>query len=113
GRPPPRRGRLPPAPAGRPRRAPRGRPRGAPRRTIARILPAGSTVARGDGPHPVAHAQTLEHRVEAHVKAVSYRGPSDLRVVEKPDPHIEHPNDVILRVTVAAVCGSDLHLYRG
>ncbi len=47
------------------------------------------------------------------MKAVSYRGPSDLRVVEKPDPHIEHPNDVILRVTVAAVCGSDLHLYRG
>jgi threonine dehydrogenase-like Zn-dependent dehydrogenase len=47
------------------------------------------------------------------VKAVSYRGPGDLRVVEKTDPRIEHPNDVILRVTAAAVCGSDLHLYRG
>lgn len=47
------------------------------------------------------------------MKAVSYRGPADLRVVEKPDPQIEHPNDVILRVTAAAVCGSDLHLYRG
>ena len=47
------------------------------------------------------------------MKAVSYRGPGDLRVVEKPDPRIEHPNDVILRVTAAAVCGSDLHLYRG
>ncbi|HEX6939842.1 MAG TPA: zinc-dependent alcohol dehydrogenase [Longimicrobiales bacterium] len=47
------------------------------------------------------------------MKAVSYRGPADLRVVDKPDPRIEHPNDVILRVTAAAVCGSDLHLYRG
>lgn len=47
------------------------------------------------------------------MKAVSYRGPADLRVVQKDDPRIEHPNDVILRVTAAAVCGSDLHLYRG
>lgn len=47
------------------------------------------------------------------MKAVSYRGPGDLRVVAKPDPRIEHPNDVILRVTAAAICGSDLHLYRG
>lgn len=47
------------------------------------------------------------------MKAVSYRGPADLRVVQKDDPRIEHPNDVILRVTAAAICGSDLHLYRG
>ena len=33
--------------------------------------------------------------------------------LRQPDPRIEHPNDVILRVTRAAICGSDLHLYRG
>ncbi len=47
------------------------------------------------------------------MKAVSYRGPADLRVVRKDDPRIEHPNDVILSVTAAGICGSDLHLYRG
>ena len=34
-----------------------------------------------------------------------------MRVVEKPDPRIEHPDDIILRVTRTAICGSDLHLY--
>jgi len=47
------------------------------------------------------------------VKAMVYHGPSDVRVERKPDPRIEHPNDVILRVTASAICGSDLHLYRG
>jgi alcohol dehydrogenase len=28
-------------------------------------------------------------------------------------PRIEHPNDAIVRVTRAAICGSDLHLYHG
>jgi threonine dehydrogenase-like Zn-dependent dehydrogenase len=45
--------------------------------------------------------------------ALSYRGPDRVLIVEKPDPRIEHPNDVILRVTRAAICGSDLHLYHG
>ncbi len=47
------------------------------------------------------------------MKAMTYHGPGDVRVERKPDPEIEHPNDVILRVTRAAICGSDLHLYRG
>ncbi len=45
--------------------------------------------------------------------ALSYRGPDRVRVVEKREPRIEHPNDAILRVTRAAICGSDLHLYHG
>ncbi len=47
------------------------------------------------------------------MKAMAYHGPGDIRVENKPDPRIEHPNDVILRVTKTAICGSDLHLYRG
>nr|WP_245541781.1 zinc-dependent alcohol dehydrogenase [Sporichthya polymorpha] len=42
-----------------------------------------------------------------------YRGPYKVRVEEKPEPTIEHPNDAIVRVTRAAICGSDLHLYHG
>jgi threonine dehydrogenase-like Zn-dependent dehydrogenase len=30
-----------------------------------------------------------------------------------PDPGLEAPDDIILRVTATAICGSDLHLYRG
>jgi threonine dehydrogenase-like Zn-dependent dehydrogenase len=45
--------------------------------------------------------------------AMTYLGPSRVRAVSKPDPRIEHPNDIILRVTRTAICGSDLHLYHG
>ncbi|HET9996317.1 MAG TPA: alcohol dehydrogenase catalytic domain-containing protein, partial [Nocardioides sp.] len=36
-----------------------------------------------------------------------------MRVEDKERPRIEHPNDAIVRVTLAAICGSDLHLYHG
>jgi alcohol dehydrogenase len=42
-----------------------------------------------------------------------YRGPYRIRVEEKDIPPIEHPNDAIVRVTRAAICGSDLHIYHG
>jgi threonine dehydrogenase-like Zn-dependent dehydrogenase len=47
------------------------------------------------------------------MRALVYEGPYRVRVREKPDPRIEHPGDVILRVTRAAICGSDLHLFHG
>jgi threonine dehydrogenase-like Zn-dependent dehydrogenase len=47
------------------------------------------------------------------MKAVTYQGPGKMSVLEKPEPRIEHPDDVILRVTRTAICGSDLHLYHG
>ncbi|MCU1570618.1 MAG: glutathione-dependent formaldehyde dehydrogenase [Naasia sp.] len=47
------------------------------------------------------------------MKAMVYRGPYKVRVEEKPMPKIEHPNDAIVRVSLAAICGSDLHLYHG
>ncbi len=47
------------------------------------------------------------------MQAMVYRGPYKIRVEEKAEPSIEHPNDAIIRVTLAAICGSDLHLYHG
>ncbi len=47
------------------------------------------------------------------MRAMVYRGPYRIRVEDKPIPPIEHPNDAIVRVTRAAICGSDLHLYHG
>lgn len=47
------------------------------------------------------------------MRALTYQGPYKVRVEKKPDPSIEHPQDVILKVTRAAICGSDLHLLHG
>ena len=47
------------------------------------------------------------------MRALTYHGARDVRVESVPDPVIQEPDDVILRVTATAICGSDLHLYRG
>jgi threonine dehydrogenase-like Zn-dependent dehydrogenase len=47
------------------------------------------------------------------MRSMVYRGPYKVRIEEKDIPRIEHPNDAIVRVTAAAICGSDLHLYHG
>ena len=47
------------------------------------------------------------------MKALAYQGPKHVEIVTKPDPRIEHAGDAIVRVTRAAICGSDLHLYHG
>jgi threonine dehydrogenase-like Zn-dependent dehydrogenase len=44
---------------------------------------------------------------------MNYRGPKRVRVSEKPEPAIKHPEDAIVRVTRSCICGSDLHLYNG
>jgi glutathione-independent formaldehyde dehydrogenase len=47
------------------------------------------------------------------MKAVVYKGPFKVAVEDVEDPRIEHPNDVIVRITSTAICGSDLHMYEG
>jgi threonine dehydrogenase-like Zn-dependent dehydrogenase len=47
------------------------------------------------------------------MRALAYQGPYKVKVVNKADPRIEHPHDAILKVTRAAICGSDLHLLHG
>ncbi|MCH9827781.1 MAG: glutathione-dependent formaldehyde dehydrogenase [Gammaproteobacteria bacterium] len=47
------------------------------------------------------------------MKALTYHRNHDVRVENVPDPIIENDDDILLRVTATAICGSDLHLYRG
>ena len=47
------------------------------------------------------------------MRAVIYNGPFDVSVKQVPDPKIEKPTDVIVRVTSSNICGSDLHMYEG
>ncbi|MEO6824833.1 MAG: zinc-dependent alcohol dehydrogenase [Nitrosospira sp.] len=45
--------------------------------------------------------------------ALTYHGKHDVRVESVPDPILREPDDIILKITATAICGSDLHLYRG
>ena len=47
------------------------------------------------------------------MKALTYQGAKKVRVETVPDPVLYAPDDIILRVTATAICGSDLHIYRG
>lgn len=47
------------------------------------------------------------------MKAVTYQGIKNIAVKEVPDPKIEKPDDMIVRLTSTAICGSDLHLIHG
>ncbi|MGD6842414.1 zinc-dependent alcohol dehydrogenase [Bacillus infantis] len=47
------------------------------------------------------------------MKAVTYQGIKNVEVKEVPDPRIIKPDDMIIKVTSTAICGSDLHLIHG
>lgn len=47
------------------------------------------------------------------MKAVTYQGAQDVQVKDVPDAKIEKPDDILVRITTTAICGSDLHIYRG
>ena len=47
------------------------------------------------------------------MKALCWHGKNDIRCDTVPDPIIEDPRDVIIKVTSCAICGSDLHLMDG
>ncbi|MGK5545949.1 zinc-dependent alcohol dehydrogenase [Streptomyces sp. URMC 127] len=45
------------------------------------------------------------------MRALTWQGRRDVRVETVPDPRLEEPTDVIVRITSTGICGSDLHLY--
>jgi len=45
------------------------------------------------------------------MRALTWQGNHDVRVIDVPDPAIEQASDAIVRITATAICGSDLHLY--
>jgi S-(hydroxymethyl)glutathione dehydrogenase/alcohol dehydrogenase len=47
------------------------------------------------------------------MKAAVFHHPKKISVDEVEDPKLEKDDDVILRVTSTAICGSDLHIYNG
>jgi threonine dehydrogenase-like Zn-dependent dehydrogenase len=47
------------------------------------------------------------------MQALTYHGSRDVRVETVPDPTLIESDDIVLRVTATAICGSDLHLFHG
>ncbi|TBH21113.1 alcohol dehydrogenase family protein [Thermus thermamylovorans] len=47
------------------------------------------------------------------MRAVVYQGPFQVAVAEVPEPRLEAEGDAIVAVELAAICGSDLHIYHG
>ena len=47
------------------------------------------------------------------MKAIVYEGMKNVKVKEVTDPTIENLDDVVIKVTSTAICGSDLHLIHG
>jgi S-(hydroxymethyl)glutathione dehydrogenase / alcohol dehydrogenase len=47
------------------------------------------------------------------MKAVTYQGIKNVEVREVKDPIIKNSDDIIVKVTSSAICGSDLHLIHG
>ncbi|BDU76995.1 zinc-dependent alcohol dehydrogenase [Mesoterricola sediminis] len=47
------------------------------------------------------------------MRALTWHGTRDVRVDTVPDPVLSAADDILVQVTATAICGSDLHLYRG
>jgi alcohol dehydrogenase len=47
------------------------------------------------------------------MKALVYHGPGMKSWDEVPDPVIQHPTDVIVRMVATTICGTDLHILKG
>ncbi|MHA2857707.1 zinc-dependent alcohol dehydrogenase [Paenibacillus lautus] len=47
------------------------------------------------------------------MRAVTFQGAKDIQVKHVEDPSIRTQDDIIVRITSTAICGSDLHIYLG
>jgi len=47
------------------------------------------------------------------MKALVYRGPDQRGWEDVPDPVIEQPTDIVVRIDSSTICGTDLHILKG
>ena len=47
------------------------------------------------------------------MKAVTFQGTKDVQVKQVEDAKLQKKDDIIVRITSTAICGSDLHIYQG
>ena len=47
------------------------------------------------------------------MKAATFQGVGEVRVMDVPKPSLHGPDEALIKVTLGAICGSDLHAYHG
>lgn len=47
------------------------------------------------------------------MRAVVFKGPGKVALEDRPIPKIRDPTDIIVKVEYSALCGSELHVFRG
>jgi 2-desacetyl-2-hydroxyethyl bacteriochlorophyllide A dehydrogenase len=47
------------------------------------------------------------------MRAVTFQGPREVRVEDRPEPALTDRRDAVVRVEASGICGSDLHIYHG
>ncbi|MDQ0428215.1 S-(hydroxymethyl)glutathione dehydrogenase/alcohol dehydrogenase [Planomicrobium stackebrandtii] len=47
------------------------------------------------------------------MKAVTFQGAKNMQVKNVKDPEIQKKDDIIVKITSTAICGTDLHIYQG
>ncbi|RNF40329.1 zinc-dependent alcohol dehydrogenase [Planococcus salinus] len=47
------------------------------------------------------------------MRAVTFQGNKDMQVKKVKDPEIQKKDDIIVKITSTAICGTDLHIYKG
>jgi 2-desacetyl-2-hydroxyethyl bacteriochlorophyllide A dehydrogenase len=47
------------------------------------------------------------------MRAVTFQGPMEVRVDERPEPELASRRDAVIAIDASGICGSDLHIYHG
>jgi alcohol dehydrogenase len=47
------------------------------------------------------------------MKALVYHGPGEKSWTDAPEPQIQNPTDIIVRIDTTTICGTDLHILKG
>jgi threonine dehydrogenase-like Zn-dependent dehydrogenase len=47
------------------------------------------------------------------VQALTFEGPGRVELKDVPEPQIEQPTDALVRITMSAICGTDVHIFEG
>jgi len=47
------------------------------------------------------------------MKALVYHGPGEKSWTDAPDPQIQNPTDILVRIDTTTICGTDLHILKG
>ena len=63
--------------------------------------------------HMLMYNSYILYKSEKATYGISVSWTKRRSIDDKPNPKLQHHQDVILRVTSTALCGSDLHLYHG